>query len=222
MVPERSDLSLEARLRAGLVSLELAPERGRIGRFVAYLDLLQRWNRVYNLTAVTDPAEMVGRHLLDSLSVAAEVKGPRTLDVGSGAGFPGVPLAILLPGEEFVLLDASAKRSRFLRQVTLELALENVQVVRARIQDYDPPFSFDTIITRAFSSLREFVDNAGRLCAPGGRLLAMKGRRRASEFEALPPGYRMAEVRALVVPGQTGERHLVTVIPADGSALLDE
>jgi 16S rRNA (guanine527-N7)-methyltransferase len=115
------------------------------------------------------------------------------------------------------LLDASAKRTRFLRQVKLELGLENVEVALSRIQDYDPPFSFDTIITRAFSSLHEFVEAAGRLCAPEGRLLAMKGRRRDSELESLPLGYRLQEVRELVVPGETGFRHLVTVVPADKS-----
>ncbi len=210
-------MSLEAEIRAGLASLGLARDESRVARLAAFLRLLERWNRVYNLTAVRQPAEMVGRHLLDSLSVVSAIRGPCTLDVGSGAGLPGVPLAVVLSRVRFVLLDSSAKRTRFLRQVQLELDLDNVTVARARIQDYDPGFRFDTIVARAFSSLHDFVENAGRLCQPGGHLLAMKGRFDPREGEDLPPGWHLEEVRRLQVPQLPSNRHLIKLAQQAGA-----
>ncbi len=205
---------MEDQLRAGLAGLELSVENGQVRLLSRFLELLVRWNRVYNLIADGPREEIVARHLLDSLSVAGAIDGRRILDVGSGAGFPGVPLSILLSDKEFTLLDSSAKRTRFLRQVKLDLGLRNVAIECARIEGYDPRYSFDTIVSRAFSSLYEFVEKAGKVCAPDGRLLAMKGRRHEAELERLPPGYRLAAVRELSVPGQVGSRHLVTVEPA--------
>ncbi len=204
-------MDIEKQLRAGLAGMGLAVETGRVRLLCRFHDLLLRWNRVYNLIAAGPREDIVARHLLDSLSAAGAIEGRSVLDVGSGAGFPGMPLAILLPETGFLLLDSSAKRTRFLRQVKLELGLRNVTIECTRIEDYDPPYSFDTIVSRAFSSLYEFVEKAGRLCAPDGRLLAMKGRRREAELERLPPGYQLAGVSEVSVPGQVGSRHLVTV-----------
>jgi 16S rRNA (guanine527-N7)-methyltransferase len=154
---------------------------------------------------------MVTRHLLDSLVVLPWLRGPRVLDVGSGAGLPGLPLAMASPGLDFVLLDSAAKRVGFLRHVVARLDLKNVAVVHARVQDYADEAGFDTVISRAFAALADFVNLAGHLCAPGGRLLAMKGRLDASEMEAMPEGWVIADVRRLAVPGSDRERHLLEI-----------
>ena len=198
-------------LRRGLVRLGLdVPPAGQ-ARLMAYLDLLARWNRVYNLTAVRDPHEMVIRHLLDSLAVLPWVRGPRILDVGTGAGLPGIPLAIALPGAEVSLLDRSAKKTRFLTQVLAELELTNAAVVRCRVEDYHPGQLFDTVISRAFAALETFVAAAARLCRPGGRLLAMKGP--LAERETVAGGHRIVAIHPVAVPGLTGTRCVVEIEP---------
>ncbi len=154
---------------------------------------------------------MVTRHLLDSLVVLPWLRGPRVLDVGSGAGLPGLPLAMARPEFGFVLLDSAAKRVSFLRHVVARLRLENVCVIHARVEDYADEAGFDTVISRAFAALADFVNLAGHLCAPGGRLLAMKGRLDPSEMEALPKGWVIAESRGLAVPGSDRERHLLEI-----------
>lgn len=188
-----------------------APTGAQIDRLHRFLDLLERWNRAYNLSAIRRRQDMVPGHLLDSLSVEPYLHGPRILDVGTGAGLPGVPLAVLRPDLSFVLLDSSAKRVRFLREVRRVLALAQVEVVQARVQEYRPRIRFDTVLSRAFSSLRDFVDNAGRLAGTSGRLLAMKGPAYAAEDTSLPAGYRLQEVRQLTVPGLRAGRVLIAV-----------
>ncbi|MBS1248341.1 MAG: rRNA methyltransferase, partial [Proteobacteria bacterium] len=183
-------------------------------RLAAYLTLLERWNRAYNLTAVREPEAMVVRHLLDSLSILPWLEGPQVLDVGSGAGLPGIPLAIARPECEFCLLDSNGKRTRFLTQVTAELHLPNVGVVRSRVEDYRPATPFNSIVSRAFATLAELVKDAGRLCAPTGRLLAMKGVFPDDELARLPSGYVVVGVYPLRVPHLDAERHLVHLAPA--------
>lgn len=180
---------------------------------MAFRDLLARWNRVFNLTAVRDPAQMIERHLLDSLAIAPHLQGPRCLDVGSGAGLPGLPLALALPHYRYTLLDSQSKRIRFLRQVVVELKLTNVEIVHSRVEEYHPDQRFDTVISRAFSRLREFVTLAGRLCTENGRLLAMKGGLRDEEFATLPEPWVIEAVEEYSVPGLTGARHLVRIRP---------
>jgi 16S rRNA (guanine527-N7)-methyltransferase len=184
-----------------------------IARLVAFLDLLERWNRVYNLTAVRDPQAMVVRHILDSLAILPWVKGPRVLDVGSGAGLPGIPLAIVREQESFVLLDSNRKRTRFLNQVVAELQLANVSVVHCRVEDYQPRDLFDALISRAFSSVTDLLTKAGRLCAADGRILLMKGLPPDGELVDLPENFAQVAVYPLHVPGLNAVRHLVHLMP---------
>ncbi len=199
-------------LQAGLAALGIRPEARQIERWLAHLALVARWNRIDNLTAIRDPRAMLAQHLLDSLSVAPHLRGRRLVDVGSGAGFPGLPLAILHPDWPVVLLDAAAKRVRFLRQAVLELGLDNVTVVQARVADWTPPAPADEVISRAFAPLDRFVAGARHLLAPGGRLLAMKGAVPAAELSALPRGIAYT-VTPLTVPGLPARRHLISLIP---------
>lgn len=204
--------ALAARLRPGLAGLGFAAAdlpADLPGRLADYLALLARWNATVNLTAVRDPLEMVARHVLDSLAVDPWVFGPRVLDAGTGAGLPGIPLALLRPGDRFTLLDAAAKRTRFLRHAVARLGLTNVTVVQARVEDYDGAEGFDTVVSRAFAAIGEFVAAAGHLCRPGGTLLAMKGTLPAAELAALPAGWRVAALGRVSVPGLAAERHAV-------------
>lgn len=180
-----------------------------------YLGLLQRWNRAYNLTAVRDPAEMVPRHILDSLAVVPFVHGRRVLDVGSGAGLPGIPLAVALPELDFHLLDASLKRTRFMEQARIELGLANVTVIRSRVEDLAGPWGFDSVISRAFASLEDFVSLCGPLCQPQGRLLAMKGQVPRRELPQLPAGWRLEASHRLHVPGLSARRSLLVLAPGN-------
>jgi len=204
---ERSILEGSERL-----GIQLVPEAAT--RLGGYLALLERWNHAYNLTAVRDPEAMVVRHVLDSLSILPWLAGPQVLDVGSGAGLPGIPLAIARPDHRFCLVDSNGKRTRFLNQVVAELRLKNVGVARSRIEDYQPNTLFDSVVSRAFSTLADLVVDAGRLCAPAGRLLAMKGVFPDDELVRLPPGYAVIGVYPLRVPRLDAQRHLVHLAPA--------
>lgn len=176
-----------------------------------YLRLLAKWNRVYNLSGIRDEAAMIGPHLLDSLSVHAYITGPRVLDVGSGAGLPGIPLAAAKPELDFTLLDASAKKTRFMRQVAIELKLQNVRVEQGRIEDYRPSIGFDTVVCRAFASVVKFVEVANRVCMPGGRLVAMKGALSAEERQTIASLRGRIRIHQLTVPGVETERQLVEI-----------
>jgi 16S rRNA (guanine527-N7)-methyltransferase len=198
---------LERRLVDGLHSMGL--DTGIASRLLAYLDLMVKWNRVFNLTAVRDPHAMISRHLLDSLSVLPFLIGERVLDVGSGAGLPGVPLAIADSRRQFVLIDRSLKRTRFLVQAVAELALPNITVVRERIEDYRPEEGFDVVLARAYASMDRLVVSAGHCLRTGGRIIAMKGRDPLEELAELPSGYHIAQVARTTVPGLEAERHLV-------------
>lgn len=183
-------------------------------RLIHYVRLLERWNRAYNLTGVRDPVEMVPRHLLDSLAVLPHLRGEHCLDVGSGAGVPGLVLATAGPAISWVLLDSSAKKCRFLTHARIELELDNVRIEHIRVEDFHPATRFSTIISRALSNLAEFVAGTGHLLAPGGRLVAMKGRNPAHELSALGRYAEQAEVVPVRLPGlEDGSRHLVIVTP---------
>jgi 16S rRNA (guanine527-N7)-methyltransferase len=202
--------ALDAPLRNGLVALalpgELAPP------LLAYLDLLARWNRAYNLTAVRDPREMVSRHLLDSLAMNAHLDGIATLaDLGTGPGLPGIPLAIARPGLRVTLVEANGKKARFLREAVRTLGLGNAEVAESRIEALDRPGAFDAITARALATLPQILEFGGHLLAPGGKLLAMKGARPDEEIATLPRGWRLETLHRLAVPGLDGERHLVVV-----------
>lgn len=176
---------------------------------MAYLDLLARWNRTYNLTGVRGSDEMVSRHLLDSLSVLTWLETDSLLDAGTGAGLPGVPLAIMRPGMKVTLLDSAGKKIRFLRHVKRELGLANIYPHQQRLESYQPASEQAVVISRAFSSLAEFATNARHLLGPESKLLAMKGHYPNEEIDKLPDWIRVDRVEKLSVPGLHEQRHLV-------------
>ncbi len=178
----------------------------------AYLSLLQRWNKVYNLTAVRDPAQMLPLHLWDSLSVAQLVCGENCLDVGSGAGLPGIPLAIMYPQRAFTLLDTNGKKTRFIQQAALELGLNNVTVIHSRVEQWQPAHKFAAIVSRAFASLSDFVTVSAMHLQDDGVLYAMKGRYPSQEIDALPSGWSVVNAHHLVVPDLDAERHLLELV----------
>ncbi len=197
------------RLRAGLAALSLDLADATIDRLLAYVDLLARWNAAYNLTAVRDPTEMVTRHLLDSLAVLPHVRGSRLADLGSGAGLPGIPLALCHPFEQVVLVDSNGKKARFLREAVRQLGLAAVSVAESRVEAVRG--TFDCITARAFATLADMLAWGGHLLGPDGRWLALKGRVPHDEITALPAGFEVESVHRLDVPGLDAERHLVTI-----------
>jgi 16S rRNA (guanine527-N7)-methyltransferase len=203
-------MSLASALAQGLHTMQCALDGDQQSALLGYLALLEKWNKVYNLTAVRDPAQMVPQHLLDALSIRPYLAGTRILDVGTGAGLPGIPLAIAEPRREFVLLDSALKRTRFVTQAVAELGLQNVEVVQARIEDYQPTAPFDTITSRAFTATGDFVAAAGHLLADNGQLLAMKGKLPEQEINSLPVQW-VCEAHKLAVPGVAGERHVLVI-----------
>jgi len=178
-------------------------------QLLGYLSLLIKWNKAYNLTAVRDPDEMVSRHLLDSLSVVPFIEGDRQLDVGSGGGMPGIPLAILFPDMKVTVLDSNGKKTRFLTQVKLELKLDNLEVIHSRAEAFQPQVPFTGIISRAFSSLEDFTQWTRHMGDSKTRWLAMKGLHPADELVALPADFHLESAQALAVPGCQGQRHLL-------------
>jgi len=202
-------MSAASALAEGLAALGLSLDAQAQQRLLAYLALVEKWNRVYNLTAVRDTDRMVPQHLLDSLAVAPHLRGESLLDVGSGAGLPGLPLAVARPAMTVTLIEASHKKSAFLKQAAIELALPNLEVVNARVEAWEAPRAYDVVISRAFSDLAEFAALAGRHVAPGGVLAAMKGVYPYEELAQLPSPYRMTAAVPLQVPGLAAERHLV-------------
>ncbi|TDX28795.1 16S rRNA m(7)G-527 methyltransferase [Modicisalibacter xianhensis] len=199
----------EQRLDQGLDRLGIAIDTQARERLLALLALLHKWNRAYNLTAVRSAEEMVTRHLLDSASVMPLVRGPRLLDVGSGPGLPGLVLAILDPQLAVTLLDSNGKKVRFQRQAVLELGLDNVTPVQARVEAYRVEAPFEQIISRAFASLSDFVELTEPLLAADGEWLAMKGRAAEQESQALPASIALVERRELHVPGDEASRQLL-------------
>jgi len=193
----------------GLAELDLEQQLGDDQMLMAYVTELMNWNRVYNLTSVRKPADIVTRHVLDSLTLLPHLHGDRILDIGTGAGLPGIPLAIACPEKQFVLLDSSSKKLRFVRQTLGILGLDNVTLEDARIEEYQPERLFDTITCRAFSDLPDFYRYAAHLCADGGKMLAMKGVYPMTEVECLEDKTLIDEIVALKVPGLDAERHLV-------------
>ena len=197
-------------LHAGLLELVgQAPDPQTEAALLSYLALLEHWNKAYNLTAIKDPKQMVTRHLLDSLSVTPWIKGSQILDAGTGAGLPGIPLAITQPDLDVTLLDSSGKKIRFLNHVRRELGLDNVTTVQERLESYSAQTRYDVIISRAFTNLASFARAARHLVAVPSRLLAMKGRFPQGELEDLPGWIRIDSVEKLEVPGLQEDRHLV-------------
>jgi 16S rRNA (guanine527-N7)-methyltransferase len=200
-----------AALRSGLSELALALPEGASDKLLAYLDLLAKWNRTYNLTAIRDPLQAVSLHLLDSLAVLRELRERRgaLADVGSGGGLPGIPLAIAEPERRVTLNDANQKKGAFLRQAVIELGLANADVHIGRAEHWRPAQRFAIVITRGFASLVQFLCACRHLAAPGGVLAAMKGAYPEAELAQVPAGCDCGDVRRLRVPLLDAERHLV-------------
>jgi 16S rRNA (guanine527-N7)-methyltransferase len=200
--------AMRDRLGAGLDFLSVDAPSGQIESLIAFLSLIQRWGKAYNLTAIRDMSKAIDLHLLDSLTVSPFLDGRRVLDVGTGAGLPGIPLAIVHPDKRFVLLDSSAKKIRFVRHAIMELGLVNVEAVASRVEDYRPSVGFDLVLARAFASLSDIRSMVAHLLGPGGRVLALKGRYPRDEVAAIQGGLDL-RVHALAIPGLAVDRHLV-------------
>jgi 16S rRNA (guanine527-N7)-methyltransferase len=189
------------------LGIKLAP--AQTSALLRLITELRDWNERFNLTAISDPVDMVRKHLLDSLSLQPHLRGTRIADVGTGAGFPGLPLAVINPHSQFALIEATGKKARFVRHAAEVMGLANVEVIPARAEAWRGPAPFDSVLARALGKLADFVRVAGHLCAPKGRMLAMKGRRPESEIQDLPPGWRAVAVHDIRVPGLAAERCIV-------------
>lgn len=191
-------------------TLSLTPSQ--IQQLVQYVVALNKWNKAYNLTSVRDPMEMMVKHIVDSLVVAPHLQGQHFIDVGTGPGLPGIPLAIALPDREFILLDSLGKRTRFLTQMKLELGLKNIHPVQSRVEDFSPPHKLDGVLSRAFASLQDMVSWCGHLLDNTGYFYALKGLVPDEEIQQLPAGFAVAEIIPLHVPELNASRHLVKLI----------
>lgn len=204
-------MSQERELAEGINALGIALDAAKQAQLLNYLALLHKWNKVHNLTAVREPIKMVTHHLLDSLAVLPYLSGTRLIDVGSGGGLPGIPLALAKPGLALTLLDSNRKKTGFLRQACIDLGIKNVEVVCERVEAYQPQQLFDMAVSRAFSDMAEFVRLTRHLLAPGGVWLAMKGVHPYEEIAALPADVKVERVISLDVPGLEAKRHLVVM-----------
>ena len=195
-------------LLSGLQALGMVDNQVLIDPLLAFLTLMGKWNKTYNLTSIRNRLEMVRLHLLDSLAVLPYLRGPRVIDIGTGAGLPGIPLAIGAPDMEFTLLDSNAKKTRFVQQAVLELKLRNVTVCHSRVKDYQPDIKFNTVISRAFSSVQDFVDSTSHLLGEQGVMLAMKGLIPDQELSQMALQYSLIPIK---VPGVDAERCLIQI-----------
>jgi len=192
-------------------ALGLSLSRQQHYALLDYVALMQKWNRVYNLTAIRDPQRMISHHLLDSLAIVPHIHAANVLDVGSGAGLPGIPLAIARPDISVTMLDSNQKKTAFIQQAIAELGLKNAQAVNERVENWQAPRLFDAIVSRAFADLSDFVRQTQHLLVPGGKFAAMKGLRPDMEIAKLPDAFKVEKVLELVVTGLEAERHLVVV-----------
>ena len=213
MSPNNSvDASLQTLLEDGLDKLAIHCSDHQLKQLLDYLNLLATWNSAYNLTAIRDPKKMVALHLLDSLAILPHITGERLIDVGTGAGLPGIPLAIMFPEKTFKLLDSNGKKTRFLFQARSQLGLKNLTEIQTRVEQFTPEQTFDTVLSRAFSSVAEMVSLCKHLLSDNGRFLAMKGKFPQSELSLLEKGFKVDASHQLRVPGVEAERHLIEII----------
>jgi len=199
-------------LTSALVQNNLTLTAAEQQQLLRYLDLMQTWNRVFNLTTITEPRDMVYLHIIDSLAVQPYLHDTRLLDVGTGAGLPGIPLAIVNPGQHWVLLDKNSKKTRFLTQAVAELKLANVEVVHNRSEDFHTDHCFDSILSRALGTIRMFAETTEHLLCPSGKLIAMKGKYPQEELDDLPGSFKVQDITRLDIKGMDIERHIVRLI----------
>jgi 16S rRNA (guanine527-N7)-methyltransferase len=211
MVAGSKQNELEKRLEDGIAGLGLELGGGARAQLLQHLVLLEKWNRIHNLTSIRDAAKAVSVHLLDSLAVVPHLDGKQLLDAGSGAGFPGIPIAVVRPEMQVELLDSSHKKCAFLRQAVAELGLKNVRVACERVESWRPGRQFDCIVSRALAEIAEVIAMTAHLLAPGGVIAAMKGVYPFEEIERIPSDFRVKQVHVLAVPGLDAERHLVLI-----------
>jgi len=198
----------EQRLQLGLQQLGLDIPEATQEKLLAYLQLMLKWNKAYNLTAIREMDAMIIRHLLDSLSIMPFINEAPVLDVGTGAGLPGIPLALCMPDYQFVLLDSNGKKTRFLTQAKIELNIENIEVIHSRIEEYTSPYEFRLITCRAFAALNTILDRTQHLVTSDTRIMAMKGK---DELPELAEGYTQLAQHSLEVPWLDEERHLIEI-----------
>ena len=218
-ISEELALRLHKKLSRGIEVLELSISEEKITLLMAYLHLFHKWNLTYNLSSIRNPEEMVHRHLLDSLSVVKYIHGERFIDVGTGGGLPGIPLAILFPEKKFTLLDSNGKKTRFLFHVKTSLNLHNVSIENSRVEAFQPEEKFDGVISRAFASIKDMVDGCHHLLAKDGLFWAMKGQYPEDELSALEKHYKVVDCFPLNVPDSEGERHLLAIKNTDAADL---
>ncbi|GKT11506.1 MAG: 16S rRNA (guanine527-N7)-methyltransferase [Thiomicrorhabdus sp.] len=204
--------TLQPQLEAGLAELSIKATEHQVEQLIQYLTLLQKWNKVYNLTAIRDPKEMLVKHLLDSLAVVPYITGQRIIDVGTGGGVPGIPLAIMFPERQIDLLDSNSKKTRFLIQAKAELGLANSKVIHERVENYNPALVYDSVISRAFASMADMLHWTDHLIADHGIWWAMKAQKEFEDLSALPGKVRIQEAIELNVPGLGADRMLLKVI----------
>lgn len=198
-------------LEAGMQQMEVEYSSEQRDMLLAYLQLLMTWNKAYNLTAIRDPGEMIRLHLLDSLAVLPHISGKRLIDVGTGAGLPGIPLAIMCPERDFTLLDSNGKKTRFLFQARCDLGLSNLKEINSRVENHQPEVPYDAVLSRAFTSVADMVKKCSHLLSPEGLFLAMKGKFPQSELSEVGKDYKVNASHTLQVPGVDGERHLIVI-----------
>jgi 16S rRNA (guanine527-N7)-methyltransferase len=201
---------LRTKLDSLIAQTDLEVSEQQRSQLVGYVEMLNKWNKAYNLTSVRDPQEMLVKHIMDSIIVSTHLQGERFIDVGTGPGLPGIPLAIMNPGKEFFLLDSLGKRIRFIKQVLHELKIDNVTPIQSRVEEFQPEDKFDGVLSRAFASMLDMVSWCHHLPKTDtGRFLALKGQLQQDEVEQLPEWCSVMDIKALNVPELEGERHLV-------------